>query len=177
MKQVFLVSSVFLTVLSLSSVIDGFVVWYSFFRDILDIYVIVRDRLIYVVFDWWLLQYIGWQIPEWLADRIVLWASCGTVVSIAVKKCDLKYELSVWQKFAAFMLAPFLIPILIVVGYFLKRNDGESGTSYFSMAMKARTSFDVKRLTDLITRNTIEVVGVLIVLLFINWQILEKVAF
>lgn len=70
LKKIWLWIPGVLSVLGLSSIVSGVVIWYSFMRDAVVIYSFVRNQIFDWVFGWWL----WFPVPDILVDSVVV---CG----------------------------------------------------------------------------------------------------
>jgi hypothetical protein len=176
LRRIGLIVPVMLEILGLSSLVDGVVTWYSFLRDILNAYQLVRDWLAYLFFNWWL-KYFDFILPGWIADIWIAWSACFVIVRI-VDSNPVEWEARHWgmvsmEGWASIIRVYALSPLILTYGCFMPNQ-----TVVDMLTRIPREQWMPNFVIDAIRQRyqfaTLGVVGGFIILLFINWQILQK---
>jgi hypothetical protein len=151
-----------LTVSGIASIVQGFVEWKSFLKDLLSIYqASIREPISWVVHlvwpSWWP------KIPPWVFDLFVIWSACFLALNIANFRA---YGKSVWMSAvraegvlkgtAKVAFVVLLMPLMAVVVLAFARNEVDR-----EGREEARE----------VLKYLIFLVATLIVLMFINWQL------
>lgn len=139
-----------LTLLGLSNVVDdafdGLIVWYSFMGDIVNVYSLVTQQIVSWLFGWWL----WFEFPAWIIDCLVILACLSLALRIFQAGGSDKNNKPIG-----------LFSFVFIVIY---------------MQLLAPGSDETKGLVFGYLKYCFYVIASFVVLLFINWQLLARLA-
>ena len=163
-----------LTILGLSSLVDGIVTWYSFLGDIVSVYQQARDWLALLVFNWWL-AYFEWRLPDWAADLWIVWTASFLIIRIAAR-IPVEWESRYWIPFQwSGLRGAFtgyaLSPLLLIYACFMPKSDPLE-----TPPDEQYPWFVVEAIRSRYRSIALALAGGFIVLLFINWQVLQRLS-
>jgi hypothetical protein len=156
-----LVLSLLLNISGIASIVDGFVQWTSFLKDLLSMYQAwIREPISWVVHlvwpSWWP------KIPAWALDVFIVWS--GLFLAININNVRV-YGESYWKSAVDsegilkgtagvvffFLFAPVIYPTVAALGHDEDRREREEARQ--------------------VLRYYIFLVAMIIVLMFLNWQL------
>jgi hypothetical protein len=155
-----LVISVLLNVSGMASIVDGFVVWAGFFRGFVGLYrAWIRSPL------QWLPGLIGIHLPGWVADWLCISGSFFLAMNLYHFQNQgetilrtVMHRPSVWARATLIVIVlsgPLIIPLLLILQHLIDRKGG-------------RPKWDTIAYVYL---YWVMVIGSIVVLMFLNWQL------
>ncbi len=161
-----LVISGLLNLTGLASIVDGLVTWSHFFREIIDVYrTVIREPLAYVGNHLWPFGHI----PHWAFDVFVLWSALFLAMNIYFyrKSGETAFQFvhetyrndGLIKALGLAIVLPMVLPIGLIPMFL-----GEGVPDASGKAKARRGAIDI-------LQNFLLILGLFVVILFINWQL------
>ena len=171
LKKVSLNITRVLSILGLAGLFDNIITWHGFLGDIVDVYSQVRDQVINWIFGWWL-----WvEFPVYLADILILYGCM--VLASRMLMIGLEEAMG-YGRFGGLLHSLIIPPQLLFVSLlfeFKRYKNIKTGRwatrsgldDYFNLR-------DIRYLSKLFLKYLAYIFGAFVILLMLNWQILQR---